>query len=422
MADRDRNPSGATATQDESRQQPPPDQSDDRKPALFDRKPWLKMVLILVSIVVLVGVALLWIHSSHWEDTDDAQVDGHIYSISTRISGHVSKVYFDDNQPVQAGAILAEIDPSDYQVSVARAQADYQDSLAQAQAAQSGVPLARSGAQTSIASANADVSNAEASVSAARKQADAARAQVEQAQANAVKANHDVDRYSQLVKKQEISQQQYDTAVAAAQSANAAVNVAQANVLSADQQVNVAQGRLLQARANLSNAQVSPANVRVTTSKATAADAAAKRAQASLQQAQLNLDYTKVFAPVSGIVGHRGVEVGQNVTPGQMLMSVVPLDDLWVTANFKETQLHKMRVGQHAKIHVDSIDKDIEGTVDSIGAATGAVFSILPPENATGNYVKVVQRMPVKITFKRDQDPDQRLRPGMSVEANVNVQ
>jgi membrane fusion protein (multidrug efflux system) len=395
---------------------------EGKKAGLFARKPYLRVVLGLIALLLIVGVILFYIHSRHWEDTDDAQVDGHIYNISPRVSGHVTKVYYDDNQLVQAGAALVEIDPSDYQIALENAKANYQDLAAQAAAAQSGVPLVRSNAQTSIAGAEVDVTNSIAQVDAAKKQADAARAQLAQAQAAAVKANSDVQRYQQLVKKQEISQQLFDTAVTTAQSANAAVVAAQANVLSADQQVNVAIGRLSQARSNLANARVSPVNVRVTAQKATAADAAAQRGAAAVRQAQLNLDYTKLVSPVTGVVGHRSVEPGHNVSIGQMLMSVVPLDDLWITANFKETQMHHMFPGQRVKIHIDALSKDIEGTVDSLGAATGAVFSLLPPENATGNYVKVVQRIPVKITYKRDQDPDQRLRPGMSVEANVNVQ
>lgn len=397
-------------------------QNEGKKPGLFKRKPYLKVIFGLVGLVVIVGVILFYIHSRHWESTDDAQVDGHIYNVSTRISGHVTKVYYDDNQLVQAGATLVEIDPSDYQVALENAQANYQDLQAQAAAAQSGVPLVRSNSRTSIAGAQVDVTNAVAQVSAAKQQADAARAQLAQARANAAKANSDIQRYQQLVKKQEISQQQYDTAVAAAAGSNAGVTAAQANVSSAEQQINVANGHLQQARTSLVNARVSPANVEVTAHKASAADAAAQKAQSAVHQAQLNLDYTKLVAPISGIVGHRSVEVGQNISPGQMLMSVVPLDDLWITANFKETQLHNMHPGQRAKVHVDALGMDLEGTVDSIGAATGAVFSMLPPENATGNYVKVVQRIPVKITYKHDQDPDRRLRPGMSVEADVNVE
>lgn len=395
---------------------------EGKKAGLFARKPYLRVVFGLIALLLIVGVILFYIHSRHWEDTDDAQVDGHIYNISARVSGHVTKVYYDDNQLVQAGAVLVEIDPSDYQIALENARANYQDLVAQAAATQSGVPLVRSSARNSIAGAEVDVTNAIAQIDSAKKQADAARAQLDQAQANAAKANSDVLRYEQLVKKQEISQQLFDTAIAAAKSANATVAAAQANVLSAEQEVNVASGRLSQARSSLANARVSPVNVRVTAQKATAADAAALRADAAVRQAQLNLDYTKLVSPVTGIVGHRSVEPGHNVSIGQMLMSVVPLDDLWITANFKETQLHHMFPGQHVKIHIDALNKDIEGTVDSLGAATGAVFSILPPENATGNYVKVVQRIPVKITYKRDQDPDQRLRPGMSVEANVNVQ
>lgn len=403
-----------------------PADPDAGKRSIFQRKPWLRIVVILVATVLVVGGILFWLHSRKWESTDDAQVDGHIANISARVSGQVIKVNFDDNQLVKAGDVLVEVDPADYQVALDRAQADYQDQLAQAQAAQSSVPIARAGSQSTIATAAADVTNGQASVTAAQRQADAARAQLAQAQANAVKANNDVARYQQLIQKQEISQQQFDTVVANAKSANAAVDSAAAQVQAADQQIAVAQGRLLQARANLTNAKVSPFNITSTAQRATAAGAGAKRAQSALEQAQLNLNYTKIAAPISGIVGHRNVEVGHNVTAGQQLMSVVPTDEncsdcLWITANFKETQLHKMKAGQRAKIHVDALDLDIEGKVDSIGAATGAVFSMLPPENATGNYVKVVQRIPVKITYAPDQDPQHRLRPGMSVEASVNV-
>ena|SRR5438270_4656306 len=404
-----------------------PADPDVGKRSLFQRKPWLRIVVILVALVLVIGGIAFYIHSRHWESTDDAQVDGHIYNISARVSGHVTKVNFDDNQVVKAGDILVEIDPADYQVALAKAEADYQDSLAQAQAARSGIPIARAGAQTNIASAQADVTNAQASITAAQKQADAARAQLAQAQANAVKANNDVARYQQLIQKQEISQQQFDTVVANAKGANAAVDAAQAQVLASEQQIAVTQGRLLQSRANLSNANVGPANVTVTSQRANAAGAGAQRAQAALDQARLNLQYTKIAAPINGIVGHRSVEAGHNISAGQMLMSVVPTDEncadcLWITANFKETQLHKMRAGQSAKVHVDALDLDIQGKVDSIGAATGAVFSMLPPENATGNYVKVVQRIPVKITYAPDQDPRHLLRPGMSVEADVNVE
>ncbi|HEY0564663.1 MAG TPA: HlyD family secretion protein [Terriglobales bacterium] len=397
------------------------DVAPPRKQSLFQRKPWLKPVMWIVLLLLVAGAVLYWLHARQYEDTDDAQIDGHINNISARITGHVTKVNFDDNQPVKAGDVLVEIDPADYEVAVARAEADYRDQLGQAQAALSSVPIARAGSSSSIATAQADVSNANAAVLAAKRQADAARAQLEQAQANANKANADVKRYQQLVAKQEISQQQFDQAQATAQSSNAAVTAAQANIAAAEQQVNVAQGRLLQAQANLTNAKVSPANVQATSQKASAAGAAAKRTEAALNQAKLNLQYTKIISPTDGVVGHRSVEVGQNVSPGQLMMSVVPLNDLYVTANFKETQLHFMRVGQPASIHVDAIDKDIDGKVDSIGAATGAVFSMLPPENATGNYVKVVQRVPVKITFDPNQDPEHRLRPGMSVEATVKV-
>lgn len=389
----------------------------EEKPGIFERKPWLKSLIWIIAIVLLLGAFLYWWHARKWADTDDAQVAGHIANISARVSGHISKIYVDDNQFVKAGTVLAEIDPSDYQIAVERAQADLANAQAEAGAARSNLPLAQTGAQTQIASAAADVTNASASIAAAEKGAEAARAQLAQAEANAARANQDVQRYQQLVAKQEIAQQLFDTAVANAKSANAAVDAARANVAAAEQQVAVARGHQLQAEAALSNAKAQPANVRVSTQRAEAASAAVERAAAALNQAQLNLQYTKIIAPVDGTVGKRGVEVGQNVQPGQQLMAVVPTNDLWVTANFKETQLRNMKPGQYASVHVDALDRDYDCRVDSIGAATGATFSMLPPENATGNYVKVIQRIPVKIVC----DKTDGMRPGMSVEPDVKV-
>jgi membrane fusion protein (multidrug efflux system) len=340
-------------------------------------------------------------------------------SISARVSGHVEKLLVNDNQYVAAGTPLVEIDPRDYQVAVERAKAAYADALATAQAAQVNVPITSVNTGSQLTGAQADVENARAGISVARQQFDAARAQLEQAEANDVKAQNDLGRYKQLVEKQEISQQQYDQAVAASRASAATVAAARASAAAAEQQVTQAQSKLAQAEANLRAAGTGPQQVATTRSRAQSAEAEVQLRRAELDQAELNLQYTLIIAPVRGIVTNRTVEVGQNVSIGQELMKVINLDDIWVTANLKETQLRHMQVGQPVTIHVDTTGQDYKGHVQSIAGASGAISSLLPPENATGNYVKVVQRIPVKITFDPGETKEHILRPGMSVEPKV---
>jgi membrane fusion protein (multidrug efflux system) len=383
------------------------------------RSPQLRMLLLIGTIIAIVAGLLLWRYFGSYESTDDAQIDGHLNSISARVSGHVIKLLVQDNQYVDAGAPLVQIDPSDYQVAVERAQANLADAQAGAQAARINVPITTVGTGSQVSAAQADINNAQAGIAAARKQYDAANAQLAQAEANNVKAQSDLQRYGQLVNKQEISQQQYDQAVANAKASAASVEAARAAAQAAQSQAVQAESRLAQAQANWRSTQTGPQQVAATRAKAHSADANVQRMQAELDQAKLNLQYTTIVAPVSGIVTGRTVEVGQNVQAGQELMRVINLDDLWVTANFKETQLKDMRVGQDCKISVDANGKDYEGTVQSLAGASGAILSLLPPENATGNYVKVVQRIPVKIVFKQNQLNEHVLRPGMSVEVKV---
>ena len=381
--------------------------------------PRVRMALIIGSIVLVVAGFFLWRYFTSYESTDDAQIDGHLNSISARVSGHVVKLLVDDNQFVAAGTPLVQIDPKDYQVALDRAQASYADSLAIAQAAQVNVPLTNVNTTAQESSAQADVENARAGIAVARQQYDAANAQLAQAEANNVKAQNDLVRYKQLVDKQEISQQQYDQAIATAKASAAAVDAARDGAAAAQQQVTQAQSRLAQAQANLRAAQTVPQQMAVTRSKAQSAEAQAERYKAELEQAQLNLQYTTIVAPISGVVTQRSVEVGQNVSIGQELMKLINLDDIWVTANFKETQLRRMRVGQRVTISVDATGKEYKGRVQSIAGASGAITSLLPPENATGNYVKVVQRIPVKIIFEAGETREHVLRPGMSVEPKV---
>ena len=388
--------------------------------------PAAKPIVFLVAIVAVVLVGWFWWESRQWEDTDDAQIDGHMYPISARVNGDVIEVYFDDGQIVHKGDVLVVIDPTDYTVALERARADYQDSQAQAQAARFGVPVSSIGSFSQIRSASADMSSAQAGVAAAEKQVEASRSQVLEAKADALKLNTDVERYQQLLGKREISQQQFDAATAAATAANATVQAREASLLAAEAQVKIAQSRIEQANAEVRNAQATPNTVAATKAKAESADAQALRYKSALDQAQLNLSYTTITSPVDGIVGKRSVQVGSNVAIGQDLMAIVPLQDVWVTANFKETQLAHMCPGQPVKIIVDTYGgRKWDGHVSNIGGATGAKYSLLPPENATGNYVKVVQRIPVRVDFdgndKPDFNKDGLLRPGMSVEPDVRV-
>jgi membrane fusion protein (multidrug efflux system) len=406
----------------ETREHPPlPASERDLHWKQASRNPRFRLALIVGGIVLLVAGFFLWRYLGSYENTDDAQIDGHLNAISARVSGHVTKLLVNDNQFVQAGTPLVEIDPRDYEVAVARAKAAYQDALATSESLQVNVPITTVNTGSQLSAAEADVEGSRAGVSLARQQLEAARAQLEQAIANDIKAQNDVGRYKQLVDKQEISHQQYDQAVAAARSSAAGVAGARASVSASEQQVSQAQAKLLQAEAGLRSAGTAPQQLASVRSRVQAAQAQAQQKKAELEQAMLNLQYTRLVAPVNGIVSNRTVEVGQNVQIGQELMKIVNLDDIWVTANFKESQLRLMRPGQRATISVDAYGKKYNGHVESVAGASGALFSLLPPENATGNYVKVVQRIPVKITFDPGETKEHILRPGMSVEPKVWV-
>src|SRR5271166_4827307 len=294
----------------------------DRR-SFFQRNRAARPVVFLVAIFGVLLAGWFWWESRHWESTDDAEIDGHIYPISARVSGQVIKVNFDDGQVVRKGDVLVQIDPTDYQVALERAKADYLDYQAQAHAAQYGVPVQSVGSLSSIRSASADMDSAQAGVAAARKQVDAAQQQVVEAKANAVKLNKDVERYQQLLGRREISQQQFDAAVAAATAENATVSAREAELLAYQSQVKVAESRIEQANAELKNAHATPNVVAATKAKAESADAQTLRYKAALDQAQLNLIYTTIVAPVDGVVGKRSVQVGDNIGVGQDLMAVV---------------------------------------------------------------------------------------------------
>jgi membrane fusion protein (multidrug efflux system) len=391
-------------------------------------------LLIGVAVLLVVGVLGSWLYFAGKESTDDAQIDGHISPISARVGGTVIAVNVKDNQAVKAGQVLVQIDPKDYEVAVARAQAELATAEADAAGAGANLPIISTTSSSDVSRTSASVDQATASlnagqhnIEAAKARLDAATARQRDADAQAVKAIKDQERLKGLVAKDEISQQQYDAAVAQAEGARAAADSAKAGIAEAQMAVSVAESRLIetrgtldQAHANARTARTAPQQVEAAKARLAAADARVKTAKAALAQAELNLQYTTVKAAVDGIVSKRTAEIGQIVQPGQPLLAVVPLNDVWVTANFKETQLSEMRPGQKVSIKVDGYGgKKFSGTVDSIAAATGARFSLLPPENATGNFVKVVQRVPVKIVFDPNSDPDHLLRPGMSVEPTV---
>jgi membrane fusion protein (multidrug efflux system) len=330
-------------------------------------------------------------------------------------------VNVDDNQYVHKGYVLAEIDPRDYQVAVDQARADVATAEATARSMGIDIPVTSVSTSSQVSTSEADVQNAEAGIGVALQQADAAKAQLAQAQANNVRAQSDLGRYKLLVQKQEISQQLYDQAVATAAAQDAAVSSAKASLAAASQQVNQARSRLAQAQAAFRSSQTGPQQVASVRARALSAEATVKAKEAALEAAELNLQYTKVLAPADGIVT-KSVEVGMNVQPGQQLASVIPLNDVWVTANFKETQLKYMRPGQRVEIEADENGRTYKGHVDSLAGSSGARLSLLPPENATGNYVKVVQRVPVKIVFDEPDSALELLAPGISVQPEVHLQ
>ena len=413
-------PPAAPPDQPETRNKPlPATERDFHTRPSRTASPGFRIAVIIAVVVLLVIGLFVYRYMTSYESTDDAEVDGHINSISARISGHVTSLNVLDNRYVDQGTVLIEIDPTDYQVAYNRAEADYKDAQAAASAAGVNVPITSVNTSSQVSASEADVASARAGIAAARQQFSAAKAQLEQAEANDVKAQNDLGRYRQLVDKQEISQQQYDQAVAAARASAASVQANRALADATQSQVTEAQGKLVQAEANLRYAQTAPRQMQISRSRAASAEAQVMQKKAALEQARLNLQYTKVVAPVAGVVSDRTVEVGQNLAPGQEVMKIIPLNDVWITANFKETQLREMKVGQPVTIEVDAYGRKYNGKVDSIAGASGALFSLLPPENATGNYVKVVQRIPVKIVLDRDENKDRSLRPGMSVEPKV---
>jgi len=438
------------------------DERETNKRRFYKRPAVIVIAAVVLLIAIIFGIRY-WLYARSHESTDDAFIDGHIIQVSPKVSGYVAKVYVKDNQQVKEGDLIAELDARDYEVRLQQANAALEGGIAKENEARSNVALTRASSHADVQQAAATVRRSRVNVEASRAAAassqgraseaasavataqanlEQARAQVSAAEAEATRANNDVARYQQLLAKDEISRQHLDQAVAAAKTAAAQVDVARQKVAAAMAQVNEAQSRQVaeaqsarQAQAQIGGAQAgvnealgrlaeantAPTRVAVSQAQSTTASATTEQLRAAVKQAELDLSYTKIYAPENGRVTRKSVEEGALVQVGQPLMAIVP-GDVWVTANFKESQIGRMAPGQSVEITVDAYpDKTFKGHVDSIQAGTGSRFSLIPPENATGNYVKVVQRVPVKIVFDEPPDPKHMLAPGMSLVPEVRV-
>jgi membrane fusion protein (multidrug efflux system) len=396
------------------------------KPEPEDKAPGTRLsrwILLAVSVIAVAGASAWWLHAQNYESTDDAQIEGHLDLVSARISGTVTYINprVENNQVVEAGALLMELDPRDYAAELEHAKADLDTRSAEARAAQVTVPIVNANAFGQLHSAEAAKAQALASVDSEQANLLAAQHKLQQDEAIRARAERDRVRYQALVEKHEISRSDYDARETEAMAAAQAVEADRATITSREQQVAEARSLVLQREAQIEAARVAPQQVTDAREKSESANGHLEQARADLHTAQLNLSYTKIYAPVSGVIGRKTVELGHRVQPGQGLLVIVPLDDIWITANFKETQLKRMKPGQSVTIRIDTFGRDYKGKVESLPGAAGPLFSLFPPENSTGNYVKVVQRFPVRIRLDKDQDAESLLRPGMSVEPTVDV-
>jgi membrane fusion protein (multidrug efflux system) len=380
------------------------------------------LIFFVILAALAIGGLFFWLHARQFETTDDAQIDAHLNSISSRVEGTIVRVYVEDNQMVKPGDSLVDLDPRDYQVSLDQALAQLSQARSMVFAEQPNVPLTQVENVTNISSGEADVANAQAALAAARRDRESFAAKLAEAQANSVKAQADLGRYKQLIAKEEVSRQEYDGVAAEADAQQAVVASSRADLEASGHVIDQRRAQLAQAQTKLVQSRHSaPQQMALRRAAVASEEASVKTAQVQVEKARLNLGYTKIVAPVAGIVMKRSGEVGAHVAAGQQLLTIGQIDDVWVTANFKETQLRNIRPEQAVTLHVDSLKQDFAGYVENIGGSTGAVSSVLPPENATGNYVKIVQRIPVRIRFKKDQKGLERLRPGMSVEPEVRI-
>lgn len=407
---------------DDKKQEPPKPPLRTRVRSWVQTHPLATAALAVAFVAVLIGAFVFWRYLSSYESTDDAEVDGHTDELSSRIAGVVVGVYVENAQSVHAGQVLVDLDPSDYRVALAQAQANLSAAVTGAQQQSRNVPITQTTQSTAISTRQLDVAAQQAALAAAQRNYEGAVADLEQAQAASAYAASEERRYAQLVDQLEVSREMYDQRVTNAQSAAAVVRNRQAAADAAKRAVEQQQAVVDRTQELAKEtAENSPLQVEMQRDQLETRQASARQAREALKQAQLNLSYCKVIAPADGIIGNRSAEVGMQIAPGQELLALTQINDLWVTANYKETEVRQMHAGQSATIHVDALGKDFNGYVENLPGATGAVYSLLPPENATGNYVKVVQRMPVRLRFKPGQAGAELLRPGMSVEPKVWV-
>jgi membrane fusion protein (multidrug efflux system) len=396
---------------------------EEEKPAdPAKRRLWI-VIAAMVCILLVTGAVLWYLHAQTYESTDDAQIDGHLNAISARINGTIKAVYFENNQFVEAGQLLAELDSTDTEIALAQSRAQYQQAVAQLQGEQPNVSITATSNRTDTATAEADIADAEAAVAGARHDYQMDVADLRQAEANNARAQADLRRYKQLLDKHEIAESEYDQYDATAKAQTAAVSARQAKANSSLQTISQREAQLRQKQATKEKTvENAPREIQIRKADVAARRSNADSAGAQVRQEEMNLKYCRIVAPVSGLVSQRTAEVGARVSIGQQLMLLVQTKDLWVTANFKETQLRKVRVGQRVTIEVDGLGKTFDGHVESLPASTGDRTSALPPENATGNFVKIVQRMPLRIRFRENQAGLDQLRPGMSVVPTIHFE
>ncbi len=387
------------------------------------RRRFSRWMLLLCAAIAVSGASLWWVHSQNYESTDDAQIEGHLDLVSSRISGTVLSINpkVENNRFVEAGTLLMELDPRDYAAELEHAKANLVTKVAEAHSAQVTVPIVDASAFGQLHSAEAAKAQALATVESEQANLVAAQHKLQQDEAIYARAERDRVRYQALAEKHEISRSDYDARETEATAAARAVEADRAAIVSREQKIAEARSLVVQREAQIEAAHIAPQQVTDARAKLESAGGHMEQARAVLHSAQLNLSYTKIYAPVSGVIGRKTVELGHRVQPGQGLLVIVPLDDIWITANFKETQLKRMRPGQLVTVRVDTFGRNYQGKVESLPGAAGPLFSLFPPENSTGNYVKVVQRFPVRIRLDKDQDAEHLLRPGMSVEPTVDV-
>jgi membrane fusion protein, multidrug efflux system len=380
------------------------------------------VIFFIVLAVLATAGTFYWLHVRQFETTDDAQVEAHLNAVSSRVEGTIARVYVENNQLVKANDPLVDLDTNDFQVALDAAEAQLAQARSMVFAQQPNVPLTQALNSTNISGSEADLVDAQAALSAAERDLESAKFKLVQAQANSEKAQSDLQRYQTLIAKEEVSKQEFDAVSSTAKAQAAAVAAAQSTVEADAQIVNQKRALISESQSRLAQyRRTAPQQLAVRRAAVASEEASAKTASVQVEKAKLNLSYTKITAPVAGIVMKRSAEVGTHVAAGQQLMMIAQIDDVWVTANFKETQLGNLRPKRRAVLHVDALNRDFRGYVENVGGATGAVTSVLPPENATGNFVKVVQRIPVRIRFDKNQAGLERLRPGMSVEPEVRV-